>query len=115
MAEKARDTIGEVLEAIGGPLVPGAGGLGVVAREKPVEAMLPAELMGAAAVKGLRQLYAILDQPLDPDDLKQQRLIGDMALGVNKLLARHVEREGREDTIGRLLALIEAEKSGSEK
>lgn len=56
------------------------------------------------ALRGLDQLEEIIDQRLDMDDLKQQRLVGDMALGVNKLLVKAAHEERRVDMIGQLLA-----------
>jgi len=80
-------------------------------RTLPVEDLTPPQALGLGSLLGLQQLVRIVRQPLDLDSLKQQRLIGDMALGMNKLLQRHAEGERSHDLIGKLLAAIEAEKT----
>lgn len=80
--------------------------------ERPVESLPPAAALGRAALSGLRQLIRIIEQPLNLEDLKQQRLLGDMSLGAVKMLARTAEgefRARRSDAIEKLLAQIAAE------
>ena len=104
MAERAVAVLGPVIEATAVEVV-----------DKPVEAMNPAELLGATSLQGLRRLHEIVSEPLDPDDLKQRRLVGDMAVAVNKLFMRAAEgefRARRDDALGRLLALIAADPDG---
>jgi len=76
----------------------------------PIESLSAPQALGRVSLSGLYQLARIVEQPLDMDNLKQQRLIGDMALGANKLLKSHAEGERNHDLIGRLLAALEAEK-----
>jgi hypothetical protein len=76
-----------------------------------VEELTAAQALGRASLVGLHQLVRIVEMPFEPENLKQMRLIGDMALGVNKLLQRHAEGERSHDLIGKLLAAIEAEKA----
>lgn len=97
-------------------------GLGTMVAE--LEAMLPADLetrdidtltapeaLGLASLLGSRQLVRIVSQPLAMDNLKQQRLIGDMAHGSIKLMKAHAEGQRNHDLIGRLLQAIEAERA----
>ena len=83
--------------------------------DKPVEQMSPAELLGMTSREGLLRLYELLRRPLDAEDLKAQRLVGDMALGVNRLLMRAAEgefRARRDDALARVLEQIAAERAG---
>jgi hypothetical protein len=78
----------------------------------PIEGLPAAAALGRAALSGIYQLIRIVEQPLDLADLKQQRLIGDMALGASKLLARAAEGEFRarkSNAIEELLAQISLE------
>lgn len=87
-------------------------------RQELVEATerLPAQSHGAklarSASVGLDQLEAIICEPLDPDDVKQRRLVGDMALAVNKLFfqaAAQAYQARRDDDLARLIQLIAEE------
>ncbi len=80
-------------------------------RNLPVEELSAPQALGRASLMGLHQLVRIVEMELDPDNLKQLRLIGDMALGANKLLQQHAEGERNKDLIGKLLAAMEAEKA----
>jgi hypothetical protein len=84
--------------------------LPVDVRRLPIEELTAPQALGRASLMGLHQLVRIVEQPLDPENLKQMRLIGDMALGANKLLQKHAEGERNHDLIGKLLAAIAAEK-----
>src|SRR5262249_23596402 len=65
---------------------------------KPIEQWSLPELLNDTARMGLIQLHGIISQPLklkqspderlDPDELKLQRLVGELGLGADKLLAR---------------------------
>lgn len=99
MAEEAKGALAPLL---GSPSV-----AEILAR--PVDNMTPAELLARASVRGLQQLYAIIDAPLDPDDVKQRRLIGDMAFAANKLFQRAASGERHDDVLRRLAELMEAE------
>jgi hypothetical protein len=85
--------------------------LPVDVRRLPIEELTAPQALGRASLMGLYQLVRIVEMELDPENLKQMRLIGDMALGANKLLQRHAEGERSHDLIGKLLAAIEAEKA----
>jgi len=77
----------------------------------------PPELLINTAREGLLKLHAILTQPirlkqsaderLDPEDLKLQRLVGDLALGVDKLLARVGEANLRQQNSGKWQELLD--------
>lgn len=84
-------------------------------RTLPIDQLTAPQALGRASLAGLHQLVRIVEQPLDFDDLKQVRLIGDMALGANKLLQRHAQGERNHDLIGKLLAALEAEKTPAEE
>ena len=73
--------------------------------------MPPAQVAAAASLKGLQQLYRIIDQPLDYQDMKQMRLVGDMALGVNRLFMKAAKEEREGDVLTTLLDIIKAEKA----
>ena len=81
--------------------------------QRPIEELSPAQALGRAALSGSHQLIRIIEQPLDMNDLKQQRLIGDMAGTALRLFVRAAEGEfqaRRDDVLGQLLAAIKAEK-----
>lgn len=103
MAEEAKGLLEPLVEEARGR---GAGELAM----KPLEEMTLPEVAGLASLEGVRQLYRIISQPLDFDDPKQMRLVGDMSLGINRLFLRAAESERQGDVLGRLLALIEADK-----
>jgi hypothetical protein len=108
MVEEAKATIGQAIEEL-------TAALPVDVRSLPIEELTGPQALGRASLLGLHQLCRIVEQPLDMDNLKQQRLIGDMALGANKLLKSHAEGERNHDLIGRLLAALEAEKTPVEE
>src|SRR5215471_11103280 len=70
---------------------------------KPIGEWSLPELLTDTARMGLVQLHAIISQPLklkqspeerlDPEELKLQRLVGELGLGADKLLARVQESE----------------------
>lgn len=60
-----------------------------------------------AARAGVRQLHAIITQPLDMENLKQQRLVGDMALAAMRLLARVQEAQFRHQHQDRVMEVLE--------
>ena len=77
-----------------------------------------ADLLSHAAHQGLQRLYEIVSTPVDWDDLKQVRLIGDMALGVSRLALRAAEgefRARRDDALTRLLEEIQRERASLTK
>lgn len=77
-----------------------------------------ADLLSHAAHQGLQRLYEIVSTPLDWDDPKQVRLIGDMALGVSRLALRAAEgefRARRDDALTRLLEEIQHERASLTK
>lgn len=81
----------------------------------PIESLSAPQALGRVSLSGLYQLGRIVEQKIRTKDLKQQRLIGDMALGANKLLKSHADGERNTDLIGRLLQLLEEEKAPAEK
>jgi hypothetical protein len=108
MAEEAKATIGAAIVEL-------EAALPVDIMSGPIEGLPAAHALARVSLSGLYQLGRIVEQPLDMDNLKQQRLIGDMALGANKLFKSHAEGERNTDLIGRLLELLEAEKSNPQK
>jgi len=79
--------------------------------EWPVGELTPAELLRETARLGLQRLREIVSQPINPGDLKQQRLVGDMSLAVCKLFMRAAEgefRARRGDALTALLARLQA-------
>jgi len=104
VAEEAKATLGELVTVLEAALPADVCDL-------PIDDLTAPQALGRASLVGARQLVRIVELPLDPENLKQMRLIGDMALGANKLLARHAQGERNHDMIGRLLAAIEAEKN----
>jgi hypothetical protein len=107
MVERAKETLGRAVAEL-------EAAIPVDTRTLPVEELTGAQALGRASLAGLHQLIRIIEQPIDPDDLKQQRLIGDMALGANKLLQRHAQGERNHDLVAKLLAILEAEKAPAE-
>lgn len=82
---------------------------------RAVETLTPAEALGRSALSGLYQLIRIVEQPIDLADLKQQRLIADIALGTTKLFARAAEgefRARRDDAVMQLIEKLAAEREG---
>ena len=75
----------------------------------------PAAKLSRNALLGLDRLEEILRQPITPEmDVKQQRLIGDMAIASEKLLMQAAGQEfqmRRDDALGRVLELIAAERA----
>src|SRR5262249_23186340 len=57
-----------------------------------IESLSLPEALGAA-LSGINQLIRIIEQPLDPAVLKQQRLIGEMSLGAGRLYMSAAEGE----------------------
>lgn len=121
--EKLKPAIEEQRNARAGVLEPGAGGGGpggdlVVLAGSPalagIEGLVPAEALGQVALLGLQRLYELVSKPIDDDmDLKEKRLIGDMALGANKLLMRAADtafRAKRDDALTKLLEQLASEK-----
>ena len=90
---------------------------------KSIEEWSLPELLNDTARVGLMRLHSIISQPLklkqsaddrlDPEELKLQRLIGELGLGSGKLLARvgeaELHQQEREDWLERLRENIEAE------
>jgi hypothetical protein len=78
---------------------------------QPVESLAPAEALGRAALSGIHQLIRIIEEPLamglEPEALKQRRLIGDMSLGAGKLYMRAAEGEFQQRKAGALDQLLE--------
>ncbi len=88
--------------------------------KRKVETLSAPEALGRASLSGFHKLVHLIEQPIvvrkrrkDPppsiEELKLQRLVGDMSLGAGKLFARVAEgqlraREG--DALERLLAEI---------
>lgn len=101
----ARELLGDAIERLGAAL-PVAVASGETAPETP------AQLLNVVARRGLEQLFRIVDQELDMENLKQQRLVGDMSIAVGKLLMRAAESEfrvRRDDAVTQLLELLAAE------
>ncbi len=93
---------------------------------RPIESLSPAEALGRAALSGTHQLVRIIEQPLDiregdpkttpppkTDELKLQRLIGDMSNVALNALRRTATAERAGDALGELLAEIRAEKAAA--
>jgi hypothetical protein len=79
----------------------------------PIEQLPAPQALGRAALGGLQQLIRIIEQPLDLDDLKQQRLVGDMSVAACKLFMRAAEGEfqaRKQGALEQLLAEIRAAK-----
>ncbi len=81
----------------------------------PVEELTGPQALGRASLSGSRQLVRIIEQQLDMENLKQQRLVGDMAGVALRQLERHAQGERTHDLIGKLLAALEAEKAPAEE
>jgi len=85
---------------------------------KPIEQWSLPELLNDTARRGLIQLHGIISQPLklkqspddrlDPDELRLQRLVGELGLGADKLLARVQETDLREQERAGWLELLRA-------
>ncbi len=115
MAERAKTQL-EVALAEYGIAGPGehAGSLEVIAGPKPVTAMSAAEALGATSLKGLQRLYEIVCEPLNPEDLKQRRLVADVAIAANKLFMQAAEgqfRQRRDDAVVELLERLALERA----
>ncbi len=108
MVEQAKETITTAIVELEEALPPDI-------MKVPVEMLTAPQALGRASLVGLHQLVRIVEQKIIKKDLKQQRLIGDMALGANKLLQRHAQGERNHDLIGKLLAALEAEKAPAEE
>ncbi len=104
MVEQAKTAIGQAVMELEEALPPDI-------MKVPVDQLTAPQALGRASLVGLHQLVRIVEQKIIKKDLKQQRLIGDMALGANKLLQRHAQGERNHDLIGKLLAALEAEKA----
>ena len=81
---------------------------------KEITELRPAEALGRAALSGSYQLIRIIEQELDFNDLKQQRLIGDMSAVALRLFVRAADGEYKArqtDALGELLAEIRAERA----
>jgi len=108
MAEEAKLNLDRAIVELEATLPPDV-------RDLPIDQLTAPQALGRASLVGLHQLVRIVEQPLDFENLKQLRLVGDMALGANKLLQRHAQGERNHDLIGKLLAAVaaeEAEKAG---
>lgn len=107
MTEQAKSVLDQAIEVFGQATgAKSAGSLEVVAGPKPVEAMTASELLSETAMLGLRRLREIVSLPLDRDDPKQMRLIGDMSLGSIKVFQRAAEaslQAKQQDRIGEIL------------
>lgn len=72
------------------------------------------ELLSLATTEGVKRLYEIVTRPIDWDELKQVRLIGDMSLGVSRLAMRAAEgefRARRDDALTMLLEEIQRDRA----
>ena len=91
---------------------------------KPIEQWSLPELLNDTARMGLVQLHGIISQPLklkqtpddrlDPEELKLQRLVGELGLGADKLLARVQETDLREQERAGWLELLKERISEAE-
>lgn len=105
MAEEAKVHLGAQVDELSAQLP-------ATVMDRPHDLLMPAEALGRAAMSGLHRLIEIVETPLDKDDLKQMRLIGDMALGACKLFMRAAEGEFRQrnsDNLGKLLEMLRKE------
>jgi hypothetical protein len=68
--------------------------------------MTAPQLLDLGGLESARQLLRIVSQPLDFDNLRQLRLIGDMALGTLKLNVRVAEDKFRAKKDGALAQLL---------
>lgn len=77
------------------------------------------DALGRAELSAIRQLIRIVELPVDEDDLKQMRLIADVALGTTRLSARVSEsrlQARKTDVLEGLLArLAEEDAKGAQK
>jgi len=84
-----------------------------------IEDLAPADALGRGALSGLHQLIRIVEQPLDmsgsPEALKQQRLIGDMAVAGARLYMRAAEGAFKPKQSNTLITLLEALKDAQGK
>jgi hypothetical protein len=89
---------------------------------RPIESLSPAQALGRAALSGTHQLVRIIEQPIavrenaedappKADELKLQRLVGDMSNVALKALRRNATTERASDGLAELLAEIRAEKA----
>jgi hypothetical protein len=91
---------------------------------RDVATLSPAEALGRAALSGTHQLVRIIEQPLDlregdpkvvpppkADELKLQRLIGEMSNIAINALRRNATKEHDDTALDELLAEIRAEKA----
>jgi hypothetical protein len=69
-----------------------------------------ARILGMAALEGAKRLYEIVCMPLDWGDLKQVRLIGDMALGTSRLVVKAAQQEQHDHTLQKLLEEIQRDR-----
>lgn len=87
----------------------------VPAGERPLEAMSDAELLAHGARQSLLRMIEIIDRLRDPDDIKAERLAGDMANAMVKhfINVQAAGLRGRQnDQLARILAAIA--KAGAE-
>jgi hypothetical protein len=86
---------------------------------KPLEEMSAPELLRETARQGLLRLREIVSQPLDLQDLKQQRLVGDMAVATCRLFMRAAEGElqarRRDGDLSALMTRINADRAAEGK
>lgn len=80
-------------------------------RNLPIEELTAPQALGRASLSGLYQLIRIIEQPIDPENLKHMRIIGDMALGANRLLQKHGTDARKLNLIDKLIDAMEAEKA----
>lgn len=119
MAEEAKAVLVEARRELEGALP-----RDILTRD--IKTLTPAEALGRAALSGTHQLVRIIEQPLDlrenkedappkSDELKLQRLIGDMSNIALNALRRGASAERAGDALGELLAEIRAEKAARAK
>jgi hypothetical protein len=92
---------------------------------KPIEEWSLPELLSNTARMGLIQLHGIISQPLklkksandrlDPEELKLQRLVGELGLGADKLLARIGEADLRQQERSDWLEILREKMEAAEK
>ncbi len=95
---------------------------------RPVESLSSAHALGRANLSGIHQLVRIIEQPLDirvgdpklvpppkVDELKLQRLVGDMANVVFNNLRRAAKDQTDGNGLAELLAEIRAEKAAKKE
>lgn len=108
-AAKVRTMVDEAKVALAGQIVELQAIVPAEVMTKAVDELSAPEALDRAALSGARQLVQIVEREIDWDELKQVRLIGDMAAVAMRLSVRVSEgqfRARRDDALARLLASL---------